>query len=344
MNKGFLSLVVVAIIGFVSLVAIGGGYGAYKYNLVVKEKKQVEQQLEETKDREIKGKILDSENQPNSPSTTPPDISDNSSLEEPIPKEEEISLPVEKVVEKDYKPDLITLYKEKIEFMRRGIALSNIGLQGNQFVIEEAQRTIDFNTDFLKKYEYYDFLGDLIKEESKLSKIVIEEREKIAELQEAKNNVDTQLKVKLEMEMEILSSGSPISKAEYTLRSKNLEELLPEDHFYMDKQISAVLTDLNEATDKIETALEAAAAEQKVLADREYDNAMETLKSAQAVVITPPVISPAQLKPTSINCSTIYDAYGNPITTCTDSNLMNSMTCYGNSDAYGRPTQSCIIK
>ncbi len=53
MNKGFVPLLVVAIIGVVTLVAGGGAYGVYKYNQVVEEKQILTEKIDEQKDVEI---------------------------------------------------------------------------------------------------------------------------------------------------------------------------------------------------------------------------------------------------------------------------------------------------
>lgn len=53
MNKGFVSLVVTAIITVVAAVAGGGVYGAYKYNEVVSENEQMKSELLEQKENEI---------------------------------------------------------------------------------------------------------------------------------------------------------------------------------------------------------------------------------------------------------------------------------------------------
>lgn len=52
MNKGFISLTILAIIGAVAVLTAGGTYGAYKYIQVVEEKERIEVELEE-KEQEL---------------------------------------------------------------------------------------------------------------------------------------------------------------------------------------------------------------------------------------------------------------------------------------------------
>lgn len=54
MKRGFIPLVVIAIIGLVSVLTAGGSYAVYKYNEVAKEKEVIEAQLNEQNDLEIK--------------------------------------------------------------------------------------------------------------------------------------------------------------------------------------------------------------------------------------------------------------------------------------------------
>lgn len=53
MNRGFAPIVIAVIIGVVTLMTAGGGYGAYKYTKVVEEKRVAEEQLAEQKEREL---------------------------------------------------------------------------------------------------------------------------------------------------------------------------------------------------------------------------------------------------------------------------------------------------
>jgi cell division protein FtsB len=53
MNKGFVSLVIIAVIGAVTLVAGGGAYGVYKYSQIAEEKQVLSEELDNRKDVEI---------------------------------------------------------------------------------------------------------------------------------------------------------------------------------------------------------------------------------------------------------------------------------------------------
>lgn len=53
MKRGFIPVVVVAVIGLISVLTTGGGYAFYKYNQIAKEKAIIETQLQEEKDRAV---------------------------------------------------------------------------------------------------------------------------------------------------------------------------------------------------------------------------------------------------------------------------------------------------
>lgn len=73
MKRGFIPLVIIAIIGLASVLTAGGGYAVYKYNEVTKEKAVVEAQLDEQKERELeqlRGKVEELESKNDSATST----------------------------------------------------------------------------------------------------------------------------------------------------------------------------------------------------------------------------------------------------------------------------------
>lgn len=264
----------------------------------------------------------------------------------------------ENVVEKDFKNDLLSLYDQKIKFIKVKILLRGAaGSGGGSLAIKNAKEDIDFFEKNRRADDSQDFKEVNVKAVA-FWKTLIEERQKIINYEDSIISTEKQILQKLEKEKSDIDSKVFVSETEYKLRANNLNTLIDEENFEkeyseQDKNVSNIIGYQNDTNEKFNKLMIS-------ISERDLANVQQELVTIRADIETSKANSAyynslaetlriereqKQIQPTSVSCETSYSkGIGYPSTHCTEFPTMKTMTCDTNYNVGGNAIKNCYFK
>jgi hypothetical protein len=229
---------------------------------------------------------------------------------------------INKVEAENFYDQLISLYKEKIDFLNK-----------ETFLFDTYKMLADNNIDFENKsialLEPPSAYSDPAAVQ--IYRLELNEDTQFSSIWQSRSDQYNQLKKKLQDELAAIDSNVIISNPEYLMRQGELNTLVDESAIQKeDNAISNSVYFKGTKRKEINDAIEARAENAVAWAQGELLRIKSDLSNT--TIYMPPVIpapiTPAQLQPSSIDCQTTH-VNGNPQISCTDTSTMKTMVCDG---------------